>query len=324
MQGYEVHKYNNHHPILHTYIITLLVKIGYGLTGSYNVGIAICSVIQMIVSALTFSYVIHYLGKKKMSRGLQVIAFLWFAFHPIIPQFSIAIWKDIPFTLCMVWFVIGLIEMLTNEETFLKHKRYLVLYSLLITFVMFFRNNGVYIILLTLPFVVFFKKKYWKRIVVTFALPIIFYYVVTGPIYQKMEIAKSSPKEMLSIPIQQMARIVKYKSDELTAEEKERISQYIPIEEVSEAYRPTISDPIKNVFSESAYKENKMNLLKLYGKLALRFPGETMEAFVGNTYGYYYPEVVTFPVATGIYSSPFENEKFMNIHLEPIIKIPVL
>lgn len=324
MQGYKIYEYSNHHPVLHTYIITLLVKIGYGLTRSYNVAIAICSVLQMIASALTFSYVVYYLNKKKMSVTIQILTFLWFAFHPIVPQFSIAIWKDVPFTLCMVWFVIGLIEMVTNEERFLKDKKYNVLYAILITLIMFFRNNGVYIILLTLPFALFFKRVYWKRILLIFILPIIFYYIMTGFVYPKIEIKKSSSREMLSIPMQQMARIVKYKSDELTEQEKQIINQYIPIEEVAEAYRPTISDPIKNVFSEEAYEQDKLTFFKLYVKLALRFPGETLEAFVGNTFGYYYPEVVTFPVATGNYSSPLENEQFINIYSEPIIKIPVL
>lgn len=324
MQGYGVYGYSNHHPVLHTLIITFLVKVGHGITANYNFGIALCSILQMIACSLTFSFVIYYLAKKNMPWGVKAIAFLFFAFNPIVPQFAIAIWKDVPFTLCMVWFVIGILEMITKEEKFLKNTKYNILYAILIVLVMFFRNNGVYIILLTLPFVLFWKRTYWRRIIPMFLLPVIFYYGITGPVYRKLNIAKSSPREMLSIPIQAMARIVKYKSDELTEQEKEDIARYIPIEEVSKTYRPTISDPVKNEFSESAFQEDKLHLVKLYLKLALHFPAETIEAFVGNTYGYYYPEVVTFPVATGTYTVVTEEEKFMDIHLDPIIKIPVL
>ena len=108
--------------------------------------------------------------------------------------------------------------------------------------------------------------------------------MITGPVFSKLNIAKSSPREMLSIPIQQMARIVKYKSDEIDNKDRELIGQYIKIDEVVEKYNPTISDPIKNEFNDGTYLQDKLNLIKLYIKLAIKFPGETMEAFVGNTY----------------------------------------
>lgn len=324
MQGYGIQPYSNHHPILHTFLITTIVKIGYAIVGNYNFGIALCSILQMLVCAITFSFVIYYMAKREVSKGIKIATFLFFAFVPFVPQLSIAIWKDVPFTLAMIWFILAIIDIILGEEKWLKDIKYSILLALIIIFVMFFRNNGVYIILLTLPFIILGKRKYWKRWLGIFLTPILVYFIITGPIYQQLNIAKSSPKEMLSIPLQQMARIIKYKSDELSQEEKEIINQYIPIEKAGELYDPTISDPIKNQFNEGTFVQDKFNLVKLYLKLALKYPEETIEALVGNTYGYYYPEVVTYPIATGTYLSPFEKEQFMDIHLEPIIKIPIL
>lgn len=324
MQGFGVYEYSNHHPVLHTIIITAIVKIGYAIAGNYNFGIALCSIIQMVLCASTFSFVLYYMSKRNIHHVIKKITFIFFAFCPFIPQFSIAIWKDVPFALCMVLFTICLIEMLINEKTFIEKVQYNIILFSIITLIMFFRNNGVYIILCSLPFVVIFKRKYWKRLFVIFFVPVMIYFIITGPIYVKLNIAKSSSREMLSIPIQQMARIVKYKYDELTVKEKEIIGTYIPIEEVSELYNPTISDPVKNNFSDEEFERDKLNLVKLYVKLALRFPGETIEALVGNTYGYYYPEVTTYSIATGTYIQVFDNEKFMDIHQSPIVKIPLI
>lgn len=324
MQGFGVYDYSNHHPVLHTLLITFFVKIGYSLTGNYNFGIAICSILQMITCALTFSFVIYYMAKKKIPFVIKLVSFLFFAFNPIVPQLSIAIWKDIPFTLLMTWFVIGIIEIVTNEKEFFKSKVKILLYAILITLIMFFRNNGVYIILIIIPFLLLKSRKHWKAICLMFIIPVIFYYLMTGTVYEKLNITKTSSREMLSIPAQQMARIVKYRIDELTEDEKNAINRYLPINEIGNVYRPTISDNVKNLLNDQEFEQDKLNLLKLYIKLGLHFPGETLEAFVGNTYGYYYPEVVTFPVATGTYTQVLENEKFMDIHLEPIIKIPVL
>ena len=324
MQGFGVIPYNNHHPVVDTFIMSSVVKVGYAIAGNYNFGIALYSILQMIFCAITLSFVIYYMGKKNINPIIKLITFLCFAFVPFVPQFSIAVWKDVPFAMFMVWFLIGIIEMITNEENFFGKKRNLLIFVLVALCVLFFRNNGVYIVLLTLPFALFWRRKYWKQILLTFALPIVFYYIIIGPVFTKLDIAKSSPREMLSIPIQQMARIVKYKGDELSEEEKNIIGQYINIEEAAEVYDPTISDPVKNGFNDGTYNQDKLNLIKLYVKLALRFSGETLEALVSNTYGYYYPEVVTYSIATGVYQSPFEAEQFMDLHEDQIVKIPVL
>ena len=284
MQGYGLYKYNNHHPVLHTFLITLIVKVGYAIAGNYNFGIALCSIFQMLFCAITFSFVIYYMGDKGINPKIKMLTFLFFAFVPFVPQFSIAIWKDVPFTMFMVWFLIGIIEMTINEESFFRKRIYSLIYIGIIFGILFFRNNGVYIILFTLPFILYWKRKYWKRILLIFVLPVVCYYVITGPVFNKLEIAKSSPREMLSIPIQQMARIVKYKSDELEEKDRDLIGQYIKIDDVAQMYNPTISDPIKNEFNEGTYLQDKLNLIKLYTKLAIKFPGETIVAFIGNTY----------------------------------------
>ena len=324
MQGFGVVPYNNHHPALHTFIMSSVVKIGHAITGDYNFGIALYAILQMIFCAITVSFVIYYMGKKNINPIIKMITFLCFAFVPFVPQFSIAVWKDVPFAMFMVWLLIGIIEMITNEENFFAKKRNLGLFMLITLCVLFFRNNGVYIILLTLPFAIVWRRKYWKQILIILGIPIIFYYIITGPVFTKFNIAKSSSKEMLSIPMQQMARIVKYKGDELSEEDKNIIGQYINIDTAAENYDPTISDPIKNEFNDGTFNQDKLNLIKLYIKLAIKYPGETLEALVGNTYGYYYPEVVTYSIATGVYKSPFEAEQFMNLHEDPIIDIPIL
>ena len=324
MQGFGKIPYNNHHPVVHTFIMSSVVKVGHAITGDYNFGIALYAMLQMIFCAITLSFVIYYMGKKNINPIIKTITFLCFAFVPFVPQFSIAVWKDVPFAMFMVWLLIGIIEMITNEENFFTKKRNMGLFILITLCVLFFRNNGVYIILLTLPFALVLRRKYWKQILIVFGIPIIFYYIITGPVFAKFNIAKSSSKEMLSIPMQQMARIVKYKGDELSEEDKNIIGQYINIDTAAENYIPTISDPIKNEFNDGTFNQDKLNLIKLYIKLAIKYPGETLEALVGNTYGYYYPEVVTYSIATGVYKSPFEAEQFMNLHEDPIIDIPVL
>lgn len=319
MQGYGIYEYTNHHPIMHTLIITFFSKIGYGIAGNYNLGMAMYAIIQMLMCALTYSFTIYYMGKKNIPKAIRILTFIFFAFNPIVPQFSIAVWKDVPFSMAMLLFVIAIIESIKNKEIF-KNYKFDIALAIDLLAIMFFRNNGLYVVLLTFPLILIARRKSYKQIIPTFIIPIAIYIIITGPVYAKLNIVKSSPGEMLSIPLQQMARISINKWDELTENEKERIAMYIPTDKVKELYRSNISDPVKNSFNVANYKQNKVAFFKLYVKLALHFPIETIESLIAGTYGYYYPDMTTFPVAVGNYESPLDNEKFMEIkHNENLI-----
>ena len=324
MQGYQLYPYTNHHPILHTFIITFITKIGHTIANNYNFGIAIYVILQMIVASIVFSFIIFYMSKKNVPYAVKAIAFIFFALHPIIPQFAIAVWKDVPFTLFLIIFIIGIIEIITNDEKFLANYKYNILFVISMLGTIFFRNNGIYVVVLTLPFIIIAKKKYWKRILTMSIVVFAIYMIVTGPIFKILHIGKSSDKEMLSIPMQQMARLYICKRDELTDYEKKKIGRYLPLEKIETIFRPNISDPIKNEFDEVEYYDYKIAFFKLYFDLALRFPVETAASFIGNTYGYYCPETITFPMSVGTFTKTEEKEKFMEIQTEPIVKIPLI
>lgn len=324
LQGISLMPYSNHHPVFHTFIISCITKVGVAISESYNLGIALCAIIQMIACALTFSFVIIYMSKQNVNSKVLVGTFLFFGFCPFVPQLSIAIWKDIPFTLCMTLFSICLIEIIRDASSFFENKIKLLALFILSLLIMLFRNNGLYILALAVPFIIGFNKEYWKRIVAVCVIPIIMYLIFIGPGFKMLKVEKSESGEMLSIPVQQMARILKYKPEELSDEDVASMNEYISIVNAGEAYNPTISDPIKNEFKEEKFNNDKLHIVKLYLKLAVKYPGETMEALIGNTYGYYYPDVVTYAVATGNYVSPFEAEQVIDIHSAPIINIPIM
>ena len=54
--------------------------------------------------------------------------------------------------------------------------------------------------------------------------------------YSSENIEQGSTREALSIPLQQFARLMVYKQDELTEEQKNKIRQYLPIEDFEKLY----------------------------------------------------------------------------------------
>ena len=315
---------SNHHPVLHTSIIGLCMNIGNGIFGSYQMGAFIYTLLQTIITSLIFSYSIYYMAKKKISPFIRIIVMLFYMFCPTICVFTITMYKDIPFALSILLVTIGITEMVTNTEEFMKSKKKILALSILVTICMFFRNNGFYAIVLTFPIALIILKKYYKKILIIFLIPILFYKIISGPVYNAIGIEQGSIREALSVPIQFMARLMVVKENDLTQEQKNKINKYLPIKNFKELYQEGFADPIKSQFSDEEFEKDKMGFIKLYFDLALKYPIEAFKSFVNGSYGYYYPNTIGWGVYTGVNTEILDQYGEFNIEEKPIIKLPIV
>lgn len=324
LQGTGAVSLTNHHPVLHTEIIAICIKTGKLLFNSYQTGAFLYTLMQTIVTAFIFSFSIYYMARKKVPVVVRMLAMLFYMFSPTICFYTITMYKDIPFALMILLVTIGLTEMSTNTENFFQSKKRMAFLAVTITLSMFFRNNGIYAILLTFPFVLVALRRYYKQVLILFLIPIIIYKLITGVGYNMLGIEQGSTREALSVPIQQFARLMIYKSDELTEEQKSKIKQYLPIENFEELYQPGFADPIKSNFSEEGFEKDKIGLIKLYIELAFQFPRETMASFVKGSFGYYYPNTVGWGIYTGVNTEQFGSYEEYKFEESPILKIELL
>lgn len=105
---------------------------------------------------------------------------------------------------------------------------------------------------------------------------------------------------MLSIPLQQIARVEKNHRDELDQEIKNNIDYFFKIQNIGDVYYPEISDNVKSNLDEKNYQDNKIEFIKLWLELLVKYPKEYIEAFISNSYGYYYPEAINWTVGTDV------------------------
>lgn len=324
LQGVGATPLTNHHPVLHTGIIAICINLGHLLFNSYGAGAFIYTLSQTIVTSLIFSFSIYYMARKNVPVLIRVLTMLFYMFCPTICFYTVTMYKDIPFALSVLLVTIALTELTTNTKNFFSSKLRMTFLALMILLVMFFRNNGVYAIILTFPFVLVVFRKYYKQVLLIFLLPIIIYEVVTGPIYNAVGIEQGSTKEALSIPLQQFARLMVNEEENLTDEQKDKIRQYLPIDNFEELYDPVFSDPIKSNFSEEGFEQDKLGLVKLYVELAIKFPVETFESFINGSYGYYYPNTVGWGIYTGVSEELFKGHEEYAFSEKPIVKIEAL
>lgn len=283
-----VEKLSGHHPLIHTGLIYIAINLGKQIL-DYNLGVAIYTIVQMIIMASIFSYTIYYMKKINMPIYFRIIALLFYGIYPINPLFSLIMWKDIIFAGLMLLFIINTHKFISNSKENIK-KFDIILYIINIVLLILFRNNGIYVVLLMMPFIFILKNKNSKKICSIFIIALISYFIINSILYFGVKAEKGQIREALSIPMQQFARVLKYHKEDLTEQEIKSIYRFIPNENIDEIYIPTLSDPVKNNFDSKAFSDNKIEFIKLWTRMFVKFPRAYIESFLCNSYGYWFPE----------------------------------
>lgn len=295
-QAMGIYPVTGHHPVFHTVIVKACMSLGILIKGQ-NFGVAIYSVIQMLIMSACFSYVIYYMAKNKIPMWIKILSLIFFAIYPVHGMYSITMWKNILAGGAVLMFVICMTQIANNSVQFFSSKLNLLKLVIVSILVIFLINNGIYIILLTFPFIILFYRKNYKKLLAVLFTIIIINTLINNIIYSVCNIQKGSIREALSIPLQQFARVVKYREQDLSEEEKKLIYNYLPVDNLGELYNPTLSDPVKGVFNEEFFEENKIDFIKLWIKLIIKYPFECVESFLCNSYGYWYPEATNWVVS---------------------------
>ncbi len=279
----------NHHPVTHTLILGGLTFLGKTL-GSVNAGIFMYSILQMTLLICLLSYTIYYMKKLDTPLSIRIISLLIYAFVPIFPLYGMATLKDTVFAILVIFYYLKLYECIKYKNLDRYHlKENLILIFLMIAITLF-RNNGIYLIIMSFPFLLLIDKKNRLKLLGIFLAPVLFYYGFTHALLPALKVTPGSVREVLSIPFQQTARYVKTYPNEVTEEEKKAIDKILTYNTLVERYKPEISDPVKNEFNKYATKEDLKNYFKVWFNDFFKHPGVYFEATINNAYGYFYPD----------------------------------
>ena len=273
----------NHHPVIHTLLLGSMVKIGT-LLGSVNIGLFLYSIIQILILSSTLSYTIVFLKNIKIPTKYLLLCLIIYALTPVFPFYSMSAVKDVIFGSLIILYIISIYQFMNKKEITFKD---MLKELLLMILVILFRNNGFHVILLSFPFLLFYKNK--KQILMIFLLMLTFNITYNKVILPYFKITPSSIREVLSIPFQQTARYVNKYDSELSGKDKKIIDQVLEYDTLATRYNPELADPVKNKFNRYYKSEDLKEYFKVWKKGLFKHPITYIEATVHNTYGYFYP-----------------------------------
>lgn len=281
----------NHHPVVHTLLLGGCISLGR-LIGSDNFGLFIYSMIQIGILASTLSYTIKYLKKVNISLKVRVILLMIYSIVPMFPLYAMSAVKDTIYTSFMILYVIFLYDFITfNKNKKISNVKAISI-VLLLLLISLFRNNGVYVVALSFPFIIGYSKKNRIKTLAVFAIFLSLTTCYSKVILPYFKITNGSIREMLSIPFQQTARYVKYNGDEVSEEDKRAIDKILTYDTIAERYKPELSDPVKNKYNKYATNEDLKEYFKAWYRGLKKHPETYIEATINNTYGYFYPNSI--------------------------------
>ena len=296
---------NNHHPVLHTWIIRVFMRLGESLFSSYEYGIGLLSLLQMVILSYALARLVVLLKKKKVPILIVMLTALFSAIWFMNACLSVTMIKDTLHAAFLVLFVCHFVEIVTNPLEYIRRKQNLIFLPIISFFMCAFRNNGIHIyvfcfaVLLVLRVSQIKKVKTYITLIVAIVLPVFMYKIYTGPVFDAFGIQQGEVREALSVPIQQLQRVAINKADELTEEQTELMLYYITDLSWREwspgrEYNPFFADPAKSCFISEHYTDDPIAFWKFYLQTGEQFSKEYVVAFLSNTLGCWYPGYYEF------------------------------
>lgn len=279
---------SNNHPIMYNLALAGCVRIGTHLFNDGNVGFALFVIFQMAICASLVSIYAIWLAYRKTPKAIVLIVVIFFAFFPIISNFSICAVKDTLFSYFLLGWIPFLFEALRSPHEFWGKKSSYALLALLILSVSLLRNNGIYITaVLAILLVIAFRKINAKKIAVTSGIALI---LSLAPSFGLSLLGHEQLfRESVGIPLQQISAVVCEDEESLTPEQKSYINQIIPIEIIENSYSPQFVDLIKynDAFDTAFLQSTKQEFIAAYIQIGLQHPEIYTRAFLAQTWGYW-------------------------------------
>ena len=305
---------NDFHTFGHTWFFGIFFHLGKLLFHNLNCAVAFSMIIQMFCMSAIFTTAIKYFWNKGLNKNICILLTIFFAFSPLHVYYSITLWRDIMFGGSFVIILICLYEFVSCKDKI--KPSYIMLFIIGVLIMLFFRNNGIYVYLFCIPFIIIIMKN--KRIMMSILTISIacFYFIIKGPVFDYFNVEKTNSVEAFSIPLQQIARVV---ASGKKIDDKDEIylrKLFRDYDSIPDEYLDYLSNPIKNLTNNDILINNKKAFLSTYINLLKKYPNIYVDAYLSQTIGYWYPDVVYWSVG-GESNSNFESES--EIHTSSLL-----
>lgn len=269
-------KFNSWHPVISTLFYYLCTRL-------WNSPAAV-ALAQIIILTAVLVYGIKVLIKLKVKKVVLAITLILFALYPTNGLMVINLWKDILYSIMLLWCTIILIEIVSSKGKWLGPRKHRVYFIINFLGIIFLRHNGI----LTFAFVIIslgiIYKEYRKKSIGITIIVVLLYLLVSGPVFNLLKVVKEPSVEALGIPMQQVAAVIKNKGM-LNQYQKEFFNRILPLDTWAQEYNPYSTNPIKfhSKFDVEYAAAHKKEFLNYWAIAVFNNPKIAIEAYLKHT-----------------------------------------
>lgn len=288
----------NRHPFLYNVLIDAAITFGKALGKDLTWSMGCFLAVQMILLEIEFLYFLYWMLTKRIHRTVRAAIMLFLVFFPLIPLYSISVWKDTPFCMAVLLWCMFLTDLYLDIQKNTWKPCVLVKYIIAMFLVAFTRNNGIYVLAFStfILLIATFKKAFVRKKTTycSILLTIIAIILIQGPVYRWCGVAQTDTVENFGIPLQQIGSVVAYDGN-ITEEQKECLNHFLPYENIKEHYSPGLADNLKfySGFDHAYLSEHTKDFLRLWADLFIQNPGIYLKAYLWETAGFWNVDIAT-------------------------------
>ncbi len=309
---YDSGTFVNHHPPMVSFL--------YGAVALYaqkwgipNFGMFVIPLGQTCLSAFAVAKVCVLFKEFKVPYWLRWAALAYYGLFTVWCIFDVTYIKDSIYWSVSLLYAVEMVWCIARQEAFFAHKRHLVwmlLYGVLLTQT---RNNGIFVLLFTVPvlFVLIQRKKkglFLGSAIAMFAVVCL----LNNVLYPSLGVVNLKEKEdTYCIMFQQTAKYGQDYPEDVTEEERAFLNTMFDYDELVEVYNPHLADWVKNCLkiceansadgTNAEFAEIKGKYFSVWFHQLMRHPLSYINTFLECSYGYYYPEEKPYKEGNGFY-----------------------
>ena len=281
------------YPYLHSAIVTLLLPLMHSLTGSWNTGVTVYVIIQMLLMAAMYSQILRTLIRKGIHRCVIRYALLYCALFPVIQILVVQELRDVLFAALVTYTVFCLYLLCTEKEQVLGSRWRPAAYAVVISLTLQSRNNNAgfpfLILVLAVNACVWLKnrKAFFRGATIWAVSGIGSFLLIGGFLSLVCQPAADgpTPASSMSLLSQSVTRAYLEEGENWSEEERETIAEYMDLEGLR--YVPGYADDTKSRIRANAFRYAAFCL-----KMGLKYPDSYLNAVLAQTQGMWYPYAV--------------------------------
>lgn len=338
MQLFGVHPLTTHHPLLHSLYLFCCFKTGELLFHSYQAGMAMYALSQAVLMAAVFSLALCRMRKRGVPVWLLAGSWLFLVINPYVTVFSFVTTKDVVFGAFFLLLFDLSFDLMANPAVFLKSRRKCGQFFGSALFMCLFRNQGIYVyalFALGVLFLFFLEKKDGKtgeqlnkrssvhlRFLTGSLLMAVLWYTCSAALPAAAGIEQGDSREMLCVPMQQLARVWTEEGESLTDEEKTYIETLIDPQALSQYVRVN-ADPVKSGFRTEVLRQDPKRFLSVWLSLGCQYPEIYVDSFCMGNWGVWYPFQSQYWIHYILFDGAFLEPEYNVLNIHRNSKLPI-